>query len=191
MNINKKLIFNFLMVLPLIGCAVAIIPAVGTAVIINEDRRTLGTFIEDQNIELKAINELFNDKAVKDGSHVNVTSYSKKVLVTGEATTEEVRKRIIDIVRHVREVAHVYDELTIAKPSSLMSRSKDSLISAKAKINLLKMKNFSGLHIKAVTEKGVIYLMGLVSKSEGEIATEYMRQISGVKQVVQLFEYID
>lgn len=191
MNIDYKIILILFATSLLCGCAVAVLPIVGTTILLSEDRRTVGTVIEDQNIELKIANQLFIDQKIKGNSHVNVTSYEKIVLVTGEADTEEIKQRIIDIIRYIRHVEHVYDELTIAEPSSLVSRSKDTLLGLKAKTKLIQMKDINALHIKVVVEKGVIYLMGLVTKSEGEIATEYVRQISGVKQVVQLFEYIE
>ncbi|HKK16362.1 MAG TPA: BON domain-containing protein, partial [Gammaproteobacteria bacterium] len=122
---------------------------------------------------------------------INVTSYNNVVLVTGETPTEEMKKRAIDIVTNVPKVSHVYDELTIAAPSSLVSRSSDSLITSKVKTRLLTLDNFDGTRVKVVTEKGVVYLMGLLRRDESDRATEAARQVGGVQKVVKLFQYIE
>ena len=192
-------LFKFVRCLILLGlishlfaCAVVAVggaaAATGTAVV---DRRTTGTLVEDQTIEVKALKAIRNDAELNEQAHMNVISYNTIVLVTGETPTDAMRQRAIELVKGVDKVTHVYNELTIAAPSSLVSRSSDSYITTKVKTQLFADKNVSGVQFKVVTEKGVVYLMGIVSRAEAEIATEIARQTGGVQKVVKLFQYTD
>jgi len=194
MTIGKKLTLISLLPILLSGCAATVVgagAAVGTTATVAHDRRTTGTFIEDQAIELKAIKSFFSDKEINDSSHINVTSYNTVVLITGETPSEDIRQRIVNIVKTTPKVTHVYDELTIAAPSSWTSRTSDSLITSKVKTKLLTLKDFDGTRVKVVTEKGVVYLMGLLTRAESDIATSEAQQTGGVQKVVKLFQYID
>ncbi|MFB3089939.1 MAG: BON domain-containing protein [Gammaproteobacteria bacterium] len=194
MILSKKLTLISLIPLLLSGCAAAVVGAAGAAgatATVAHDRRTTGTFIEDQSIELKAVKSFFSDKEINDSSHINVTSYNTVVLITGETPSEDIRDRIVNIVRNIPKVTHVYDELTIAAPSSWTSRGSDTLITSKVKTRLLTLNNFDGTRIKVVTEKGVVYLMGLVTRAESDIATGEAQQSGGVQKIVKLFQYID
>ena len=173
------------------GCAAAVITGGAAGVSMVTDERTTGTIIEDQSIELKAFKAFSDNKEISDNAHLNVTSYNTVVLVTGETPDEALRRQAIDIVRNIPKVTHVHDEITIAAPSSLMSRSSDSLITSKVKTRLLADKKVKGLSIKVVTDKGVVYLMGIVSREQASMATEIARQTGGVQKVVMLFEYTD
>ncbi len=176
----------------LIGCAAVAVggaaAATGTAVV---DRRTTGALVEDQTIEVKALKSFHDDAELNEQAHLNVTSYNTVVLLTGETPTDAMRQRAMELVKKVDKVTHVYNELTIAAPSSLVSRSSDSYITTKVKTQLFADKNVSGVQFKVVTEKGVVYLMGIVSRAESEIATEIARQTGGVQKVVKLFQYTD
>lgn len=172
------------------GCAPVAITGATTAVsTVAADRRTTGTMIEDEAIEIKSRLALSDLKELNDRVHINFTSFNTTVLVSGEAPTEEDRQAVIDLVKNVEKVTVVHDEITVAAPSSLLSRSADSVITAKIKAKLIAEQDLSTLHIKVVTENGVSYLMGLVSEEEGDIATEVARRTGGVQKVVKLFEY--
>lgn len=172
------------------GCAPVAITGATTAVsTVAADRRTTGTMIEDEAIEIKSRLALSDLKELNDRVHINFTSFNTTVLVSGEAPTEEDRQAVIDLVKNVEKVTVVHDEITVAAPSSLLSRSADSVITAKIKAKLIAEQDLSTLHIKVVTENGVTYLMGLVSEEEGDIATEVARRTGGVQKVVKLFEY--
>ena len=190
MNQLSKILF-LLVILCLQGCVAVAGGAAATGAAIAYDRRTSGTVIEDQSIELKAGQLLREDTEISETSHYNVTSYNMVVLVTGETPTEETRERIINIVKSIPKVTHVYNELTIAAPSSLTSRSSDTLITSKVKTKLVALENAEGTRVKVVTEKGVVYLMGLVNRDEADRVTEATRQVGGVQKVVKLFQYID
>ena len=170
------------------GCAAIFIGGAATGVNVAQDRRTTGTFIEDQAIELKSMDAILQDKEVSSQTHLNVTSFNTVVLVSGEAPTEELRQRAIQLVKNIEKVSHLHDEITIAGPSSLMSRSGDTLITTKVKSKLI-AKTPNGMHIKVVTENGVVYLMGLLNREDSNRATEIARQTGGVQKVVKLFQY--
>lgn len=194
MNIGKKLISISLISLLLPGCAAVVIgagAAAGATATVAHDRRTTGVFIEDEAIEQKALKGFSADKEIKDSSHINVTSYNTVVLITGETPNEDIRNRIVNIVRETPKVTHVYNELTIAAPSSWTSRSSDSLITSKVKTNLLTVDDFDGTRVKVVTDKGVVYLMGILTRTEADIATGEAQHTGGVQKVVKLFQYID
>ena len=173
----------------LYGCAAAVIGGAAAGANVAHDRRTTGTFIEDEAIELKSFKAFLNDKEINKQTHLNVTSFNTIVLVSGEAPTEELRQRAIKIVRNIPKVSHVHDEVSIAGPSSLMSRSGDTLITTKVKTKLIVEKNLDGTHVKVVTENGVVYLMGLLNREDADKATEIARQTGGVQKVVKLFQY--
>jgi len=183
----------FITILPIIlgGCVAAAITGTAGGAAIAADKRTTGTVIEDQSIELKTKQALAKNEKVKENSHINVVSYNTVVLLTGEATTEEIRRQAVEIVRDIPKVTHVHNEIAIAAPASLMTRSSDSLTTSKVKTKLFAAKDVDGFNIKVVTNKGVVYLMGLIPREEAERATEVVRRTGGVQKVVKLFQYTD
>lgn len=192
MKLNQVVRVTAVVILLLLqGCAAVALTGAATGASVAYDRRTTGTVVEDEAIELKASKALFEDKSLHEQAHLNVTSYNTRVLVTGETPSEELRARAIDIVRHIEKVSQVYNEITVAAPSSLMTRSSDSVITSKVKTKLLADEQVSGINVKVVTENGVVYLMGIVSHTEADVATNIARETGGVQKVVKLFEYTD
>ena len=181
----------FFMIPHLLGCAITAAGGSAAAGATTLDRRTTGTIIEDQTIELKAYRSIKTNEELAKKTHINITSYNTVVLITGESPLDEIRQEVISLVTAVEKVTHVYNEITIAAPSSMVSRSGDTYITAKVKTKLFADKILNGLTIKIVTEKGVVYLMGLVSHQEAEIATNIARETGGVQKVVKLFQYTD
>ncbi len=171
------------------GCAVALMGGAATGAAAAHDTRTTGTIVEDEAIELKASKAFFENKAVNDQAHINVTSYNNIVLVTGETPTADLHDQVINIVKNIPKVRKVYDELAIAAPSSLVSRSSDTVLTGKVKAQIFGMKDFDPTRVKVVTERGIVYLMGLISKTDGDRVTDVARQVGGVQKVVKLFEY--
>ena len=186
-----RLLFLFFIAPYLAGCAIAAGGGSAAAGFSTLERRTTGTIIEDQAIEIKAYRAIAADKELDEQTHINITSYNTAVLVTGESPVDEMRQKIVSIVSAVDKVKHVYNEITIAAPSSMVSRSSDVYITTKVKTKLFADKILSGLVIKVNTEKGVVYLMGIVSQEEAEIATNIARETGGVQKVVKLFQYTD
>ncbi|MBT7951497.1 MAG: BON domain-containing protein [Gammaproteobacteria bacterium] len=186
---NVKLIALLGILTLLNACAAVVVGGAATGASAAHDRRTTGTFIEDEAIELKSLKAISDEKDLSSQIHINVTSFNTIVLVSGETPTEDLRRRVIEIIRNIPKVSHVHDELTIAGPSSLMSRSGDTLITTKVKTKLIAEKNLDGTHVKVVTENGVVYLMGLLNREDADKATEIARQTGGVQKVVKLFQY--
>ena len=186
-----RLLFLFFIAPYLAGCAIAAGGGSAAAGFSTLERRTTGTIMEDQAIEIKAYRAIAADKELDEQTHINITSYNTAVLVTGESPVDEMRQKIVSIVSAVDKVKHVYNEITIAAPSSMVSRSSDVYITTKVKAKLFADKILSGLVIKVNTEKGVVYLMGIVSQEEAEIATNIARETGGVQKVVKLFQYTD
>jgi osmotically-inducible protein OsmY len=190
----RNRIYTYLFILSFIflnGCAAVAVTGVAAGASVASDKRTTGTVIEDQAIELKASESIFSDKELRESTHVNFTSFNTVVLVTGEAPTEAMRDKIINIVRNIEKVTSVHNEMTIAAPSSFMSRSSDSVITSKVKTKLIADKTASALSTKVVTEKGVVYLMGMLPREKADAATEIARTTGGVQKVVRLFQYTD
>ncbi len=173
------------------GCAAAVIAgaAAGTAAVY--DRRTTGTFIDDEFIELKAMDAIGKDQELHEQAHLNVTSFNNIVLLTGETPDEAQRQRVAELVRNLPKVRKVHNEIVVAAPSSMLSRTGDTWITGKVKTGLLNAHQMDATRVKVVTENGVVYLMGLVTRQEADAATDVTRQVDGVQRVVKVFEYID
>jgi osmotically-inducible protein OsmY len=170
------------------GCVPVLVGAGGAAAVTSlEDRRSTGTQLDDESIEIRASNRVgdrFGDRV-----HVNVTSYNRIALVTGEVPDEHSRDEVEKIVLAVPNVRGVTDDLQIAGISSLASRANDSYLTTKVRGRLLDTKRVSPVHVKVVTEAGVVYLMGLVTGPEADEAVEIARTTGGVRKVVKAFEY--
>lgn len=156
----------------------------------SADRRTNGALIEDGEIEDKATTRIktkYSDKV-----HITVTSYNRKVLVTGEAEDDAIKSDITRIIGGVQNVTAINNELRIALPASLSVRSGDTLTTYNVNLRLRDGgKEFKSDSVKVVTTSDIVYLMGIVTHAEGDIATEIARTSRGVKKVVPMFEYID
>jgi osmotically-inducible protein OsmY len=171
------------------GCFPVVATGLGAGVMMADDRRTSGIYIEDERIEIRAqadIAKLKNDKV-----HVNVTSFNRVVLLTGEVPDAATRGTIEKLVADVDNVNRVQNELAIGRPSTLGERSNDIYLTTKVKGRYLGNKSFSANHVKVVVEQGTVYLMGLVKHEEASAAAELSASTTGVKRVVKVFEYID
>ena len=184
--------FIALGIVQLTGCAAVTVGAVGAAAAtgasVAHDRRTPGTFIDDELIEWKVYQDINRDKQLGDQSHINVTSYNNIVLLTGEVPNEALRERAQTIANRAAKVRLVHNELAIAAPSSFLSRSSDAVITGKVKTILFTNNTLPATRVKVVTESGTVYLLGLVTDAEATWATDRVRTVSGVQRVVKLFE---
>ena len=174
--------------LALQGCVPLVLGGAGAAAYSSlEDRRTTGTQIDDESIEVRASNRISD----RFGSavHVNVTSYNRVALVTGEVSDERTRAEVEKIVRAVPNVRDVTNDLQIAGMSSMVSRGNDSYLTTKVRGRLFDTKRVSPVHLKVVSEAGVVYLMGVVTEQEADEAVEIVRNTGGVRKVVKVFEY--
>ena len=176
------------------GCAPLVIGGVAaTTASVAHDRRTAGSMIEDDAIKLRVGNAIHDEKPLNENSHINVTTFNGIVLLSGETPTETFRNQADEIARAQEKVRRVYNELVIAAPSSMMTRSSDSWITTKVKGSLvgLGIKGFDPSRVKVTTENGTVFLMGLVYHQEADAAVDATRKVGGVQRVVKLFEYLD
>ena len=162
MSISKFPLIVLITIVLLQGCATAIITGAATGVTIAHDRRTTGAVIDDQGVEFKAALAIFNNKDIYEQSHINITSYNGIILITGETLTEQLKRQVYDLVRVIPKVRTIHNELIIAAPSSLPSRSSDAWITSKVKAKITSDRQIDPFYIKVVTEHGVVYLMGIV-----------------------------
>jgi osmotically-inducible protein OsmY len=170
------------------GCAALVAGgAVGTAMVVA-DRRSSGTVVEDQSIELKAGTRI--KEAVGDRGHVNVTSFNRTVLLTGEVASEADRTAIEQAVARIENVRSTVNELAVMAASSFSARSNDSVLTSKVKASYFDAKDLQVNSIKVVTERGVVYLMGRVTEREATRATDLARGVSGVQKVVRVFDIL-
>ena len=176
-----------LLAVSLQGCIEMAVVGAGAAALSVVDRRATGAQIDDEGIELRATNrvsERFGDKV-----HVNITSFNRSVLVTGEVPDAKAKAEIEKIISGTANVRGVTNDLQVAGGSSLSSRASDATITGKVKARFLDANRFNTLLVKVVTEASVVYLMGIVTESEAAAATDVARTTGGVRKVVKVFEY--
>lgn len=171
------------------GCVPLVLggAAVGGTMVAT-DRRDSSTLLDDQGIEMRVGRQIYD--AVSGSSHVNVTSWAGRVLLTGEVQTEQDKQRAEQVARGVANVREVINELGVMPSSGLGTRSSDSFVTSKVKSALAGAANVSVKDVKVITERGTTYLMGRVTAAEAEAATEAVRTVGGVERVIRVFEYV-
>lgn len=170
------------------ACAPLIVGGAVVGGVMAVDRRTAGTQIEDEGIELRAANRI--RETLGDRVHVNVTSYNRQALLTGEVPTAQDRQTVEQIVAQVENTRSVVNDLAVAPNSSLGQRSNDTFITGKVRASLVDAQDISANSFKVVTERNIVYLMGRVSQREANRATEIARGVSDVRKVVRVFEIV-
>ena len=176
-----------LLVLGLQGCIELAVVGAGTAVLAANDRRTTGVQVDDESIELRAVNrvsERFGDKV-----HVNITSYNRSVLLTGEVPNAAAKAEIEKLIHVVPSVRGVTNDLQVADATSLTTRATDATVTGKVKARLFDSGKLNPIHVKVVTENAVVYLLGIVTEGEANAAVEVARTTGGVRKVVKVFDY--
>jgi osmotically-inducible protein OsmY len=170
------------------ACAPLIIGGAAVGAMAMFDRRTSGAQVEDEGIELRGASRLRD--ALGDKAHINITSYNRQVLLTGEAPNEQARQTAEQVVAKVDNVKGVVNELAVMGNTTLAQRSSDTFVTGKVKATIVDDKNLYVGAFKVVTERGTVYLMGRVTQREADEATRLTRNISGVQKVVRIFETI-
>lgn len=173
------------------ACAPAVVAGAATGAAVVHDRRSVGSMVDDAAVELKAKGLLSTDAELRDQVHVNVTCLNGVVLLSGETATSEQRDRVLATVRDIRSIRRITNEIRIAAPSSLGARTKDTWITGEIKARFVGARGLDTTRVKVITEASNVYLMGLVTQREGEIATDAATRVRGVERVVKLFEYLD
>ena len=195
MNMLKVLLAALITTTLLNGCTAAVVGgATATGVNIAHDRRTTGTYIDDEGIELKAGAAIRKEKELSKHIHINIISINGVVLLVGQAPTEAMRQQAGSITQGIEKVRLVHNEMTVAAPNSMMTRSSDSYITTKVKASLFGIKGQEDLdptRVKVVTENGTVFLMGILYHAEANTVAAKASQVGGVQKVVKLFEYLD
>lgn len=173
------------------GCIFVVGAAAGAAgVAVVYDHRKLEQIMDDQKItnaivdKIRADQELYTEK-----THIDVTTFNHVVLLTGQTPTPALRQKVDAIAHSVQGVNRIYNEVIIKGPSSTLTRTSDSWITTKIKTQMLATKGLKSGTIKVVTENGSVYLMGIVTHDQADMAVEIARQVSGVQRVVKIFQY--
>jgi osmotically-inducible protein OsmY len=156
--------------------------------LVATDRRTSGAQLEDEGIELRATSRIH--EAMGERGHVNVTSYNRQVLLTGEVPSEQDKQNVEQMASRVPNVKAIVNELAVLGNSTLAARSSDTLVTGKVKASLVDAKDLYANAFKVVTERGTVYLLGRVTPREAERATAITRSVGGVQRVVRVFESI-
>lgn len=173
------------------GCAPAVVAgsAVAAGAVVS-DRRAAAVVLQDQRIEMKANDMIYSDEQIGGKVHINVISYNQSVLLTGEAPTAELSQQVEQIVRSIDKVKNVYNQIGIQAISTAESRFNDTWLTSSIKGWLLRSTNLDLGKVKIITERGDVFLMGLVTEEEATIAADIASRVDGVKQVNKVFEYV-
>jgi osmotically-inducible protein OsmY len=190
--LNKSmasLLSTLVMCLGLASCAAPLMfgGVIGGAMVAS-DRRTTGIQVEDETIEQRSATAMRENFGSKE--HINITSYNRQVLITGEVSNDTVRRQVESLISRVENVRAVVNELVVGAASSTSDRASDALLVAKVKASMVDTEDVFANVFKVVGERGTIYLMGRVTQRESQRATDVVRGVSGVKRVVRVFEYI-
>lgn len=186
----KKFFTIIAIAVSLQGCFFVAGAAAGAAgVAVVYDHRKLEKIILDEKIAKDASAKLNAEEDIRDRTHIEVSCFNQVVLLTGEATTPELRQQAEDIVRRVPNIKRIYNQILIKGPSSSLTQASDSWITTKIKTQMLATKGLQSGTIKVVTENGTVYLMGIVNHDQAEIAVDIARQVHGVQRVMKIFTY--
>ena len=189
---THKLVFSIILVTlltQLSACVPVIVGGMAAGGAMATDRRTSGIYIEDEGIELKAERAIQTEVGVK--IHANITSFNRNVLITGEALDQATKSRAEAIVTKTANVKTVTNALQIGSPTTLSSWTNDAYLTSKVKAQFVTANKFPANYVKIVTENSTVYLMGIVTRAEANMAAEIASQSDGVKNVVKVFEYLD
>ncbi len=173
----------------LTACVPVVAGGAAAGGLVAADRRSTGAYLEDQEIELKAEKAISDN--LKENVHANVTSYNRRVLITGEVSNEANKAKAESVVRPIQNVNRINNQLVIGANSTISSRTNDTYITSKVKTKFISENKFAANLVKVVTENGTVFLMGMVTHKEGDDAAEIASKVSDVKKVVKDFEYID
>ena len=190
--IMKKLLFTLSTLLFLQGCIAGALVGSGAAAgsTLANDKRTFSTITEDEKITYDANQHLLADNAIADKAHIVVATYNHRVLLTGQAPTEELRNKAVQIVSGLPRVQKVYNQIQIDEPIPAIRRSQDALITANVKSRLIATTNVKASQFKIVTENATVYIMGISTREQTNLVVDVVRNSTGVKRIIKVVEYI-
>lgn len=189
MRVLNKILLGALVCSALSACAPVVVGGAASGGLAAADRRTSGAYVEDEGIEWKANNRVKD--MLGDKVHINVTSFNRNVLLTGEAIDADAKSKAESLSKAVENVRNVTNEMQVSGASTLTSRSNDTYLTTRVKSAFVTENRFSANHVKVVTENAAVYLMGIVTRKEADDAVDIARNIDGVEKVVKVFEYIE
>ena len=182
---------TLLIVTSLQGCAPVLVAGAATSALVAHDRRSAGTILDDQTSERKINNAIHKDLKLMKNSRIKATVFNGVALLVGQVPSEQHRKRAAAHARQQMKVKQVNNEIKITGAIGLKVQNNDTAITFKAKSSLLSAKGVSSAYIKVISERGVVYLMGLVTRDEGDAAAKTVQHVKGVQGIVKVFEYIE
>lgn len=189
-NHLRASLLAFVTAITLSGCLAALVTGVAiTTIDILHDRRTIGEYIDDNAIEITARNILVSKAVIRKSAHITPVSWNGIMLITGEIDDENLKPYLVQRFTDIQGVRQVVDESTITNKTPLLSRTNDAWITSKVKSRLILKTGLKANRVKVITTRGTVYLMGIVTREEGDLATEYSQTVRGVKRVVKVFEY--
>ncbi len=183
-----KLLTAVILASQITACVPVVVGGAAAGGAMAADRRTSGTYVEDENIELKATKNIYD--TLGEASHVNITSFKGNVLITGEVPDDKTKTKAGNLVLAIENVKSITNELTIGPKTSISSRTNDAYLTSKVKAQFVSENRFQANYVKVVTENSVVYLLGYVTHKEADDAVEIARNTGGVNKVVKVFEYI-
>ncbi len=187
-HLSFKLLLATACVASLSACFPVILGGAMMGSLVAVDRRTAGTQLEDEGIELRASSRVRDN--LGDRGHINITSYNRQVLLTGEVPSAQDKQLVEQVVSQVANVRAIVNELAVLGNTTLAQRTSDTIATGRVKAGLVDEKELHASAFKVVTERGTTYLMGRVTQREAELATEIVRGTSGVQKVVRVLEII-
>jgi osmotically-inducible protein OsmY len=182
---------TLLIVTSLQGCAPVLVAGAATSALVAQDRRSAGTILDDQTSEHKINSAIQQDTKLMKNSRIKVTVFNSVALLVGQVPSEQHRKRAAAHARQQMKVKQVNNEIKITEAIGLKVQNNDIAITFKTKSSLLSTKGISSADIKVISERGVVYLMGLVTREEGDAAAKTVQRVKGVQGIVKVFEYIE
>ena len=193
-NALPRILIVVLLAAMLQGCIAAAVGTGAAAANAAHDRRTVGNIIDDQNIELSALQRINQNPNFDDNDRVKIISYNGIVLLLGETTEPDNKELASDVIGRIQGVRKVVNEMDITEKPGFGTRTGDTFLTSKVKTALLTKNPVAGFdmtRIKVVTVRDTVYLMGLVTPDEGEAVAEVVRNVNGVEKVVKVFEYVE
>lgn len=189
-KIGRKSIIILGLTFALQGCIFVAGAAAGAAAIaVVYDHRTIQNAVQDTEIANKIADRISKAPYLHNESHIEVTVFNRIVLLSGETPKQEWRMQAEEIAKSVPDVARVYNQISIQGPTSSLTRTSDSWITTKIKSQMLATEDLKSSSIKVLTENGVVFLMGIVSRQQADTSVDIARQVSGVQKVVKIFQY--
>ncbi len=176
------------------GCvATAVVAGAGATGAIVSDKRDIKQMNRDREASQSAIHAISRDTTLNGRSHISASTFNGLMLLVGQAQSPELKQRAYDLAKAATtqfKVHRIYNEIQISGASSFLERSSDTWLTTKVKTALLSKKGLRSMQVKVITESGTVYLLGLVSKEQGQLAAQTARHVAGVKKVVKAFQYV-